>query len=68
MTKKVYFFIDDVIWALRDITREKPKSAFDQHFFKTLKECHDKYGAKVQLNLFYRTDFFTEMTNLRFQT
>ncbi len=58
MSKKAYFFIDDVIWCLRDITREKPKSIFDQHFFKALKEAHDKYGAKVQLNIFYRTDFY----------
>lgn len=58
MDKKTFFFIDDVIWFLRDITRERPASIFDQHFLKVLKTAHDKYGLKVQLNLFYRTDYF----------
>ena len=58
MTKKAYFFIDDVIWCLRDITRQKPKSIFDIPFMAMLKKAHDLYGLTVQLNLFYRTDFF----------
>ena len=58
MNKKVFFYIDDVIWVFRDLTRQRPKSIFDHHFLKPLKEAHDKYGAKVQLNAFYRTDFF----------
>lgn len=58
MAKKAYFFIDDVIWTLRDITRQKPKSLFDNPFIKMLKEAHDKYGVKTQLNLFWRTDYF----------
>jgi len=43
---------------LRDITRQKPASLFDNSFMKMLKTAHDKYGMKVQLNLFYRTDSF----------
>ena len=58
MTKKAFFYIDDVIWVFRDLTRQRPQSIFDHHFLKPLKEAHDKYGAKVQLNVFYRTDFF----------
>ncbi len=58
MEKLAYFFVDDVIWCLRDVAREKPQSIFDQPYFKLLKECHDKWGITVQLNLFYRTDFF----------
>lgn len=58
MSKKAYFYIDDTIWALRDITRIKPASMFDTPFFNMLKTAHDKYGLKVQLNLFYRTDSF----------
>ena len=56
--KKAYFFIDDVIWVLRDLARQKPASLFDNPFMKMLKTAHDKYGMKVQLNLFYRTDSF----------
>ncbi len=58
ITKQAYFFIDDVIWCLRDITRQKPKSLFDNEFFKMLKKCHDDFGMTVQMHLFYRTDFF----------
>ena len=56
--KQAYFFIDDFIWTLRDIARERPTSLFDNPYFKMLKDKHDKYGLTVQLNLFYRTDFF----------
>ena len=55
------FFIDDVIWFLRDLSRERPKSLFDNSFLKPLKEAHDRYGLKLQLNLFYRTDFYYGM-------
>ena len=58
MSKKAYFYIDDVIWPFRDITRERPASIFDQTLLKMLKEAHDKYGLKVVLNAFYRTDYF----------
>ncbi len=58
MEKLAYFFVDDVIWCIRDVARQKPTSIFEQPYFKLLKECHDKWGLKVQLNLFYRTDFF----------
>ncbi len=54
--KKAYFFIDDVIWVLRDLTRQHPASMFDNPYLKMLKEAHDKYGVKTTLNLFYRTD------------
>ena len=59
--RKVHFFIDDAIWFLRDITRQRPKSIFDTPFMKGLKEAHDRWGLKVQINLFYRTDFFYGM-------
>lgn len=56
MQKKAFFFIDDVIWVFRDLTRQKPESLFDHPFLAHLKEAHDRYGLKVQLNLFYQTD------------
>ncbi len=62
MEKQYYFsFIDDVIWVLRDLEREAPQSLFDNGFFKILKNAHEKYSLKVQLNLFYRTDFYYGM-------
>lgn len=58
MQKKAFFFIDDVIWLFRDLTRQRPASLFDNPFLKCLKDVHDRYGLKVQLHAFYRTDFF----------
>lgn len=58
MEKISYFFIDDVIWTFRDIARKNPKSLFDNEYMKMLKKAHDDNGLTVQLNLFYRTDFF----------
>ncbi len=58
MERISYFFIDDVIWVMRDIARERPKSIFDNAYMKMLKRAHDDFGLTVQLNLFYRTDFF----------
>ena len=56
MQKKAFFFIDDVIWVFRDLTRQNPESLFDHPFLAHLKEAHAQYGLKVQLNLFYQTD------------
>ena len=58
MSKQVYFFVDDVIWPFRDLTRERPTSLFDQRWLGMLKEAHDRFGLKVTLNAFYRTDYF----------
>lgn len=44
--------------GIRDVTRQKPKSLFDNPFLNMLKTAHDKYGVKTQLNLFYRTASF----------
>ena len=53
MNKKAFFFIDDVIWIFRDLTRQQPASLFDNPFLKALKTAHDRYGLKVQLHVFY---------------
>ena len=58
MKKISCFYTDDVIWCLRDVALERPKSIFDNAFFKMIKRAHDDFGMTMQLNLFYRTDFF----------
>lgn len=58
MNKKASFFIDDVLWVFRDLTREKPASLFDNSYMKALKDAHDMYGVKTQLNVFYKTSFW----------
>ena len=56
--KSTFFYFDDVIWLFRDLTRQRPKSIFDHFYLKVFKEAHEKYGLKVQMNVFYRTDYF----------
>ena len=58
MKKICCFYIDDVIFVMRDLAKMKPESIFDVPLFKVLKKGHDETGVTVQLNLFYRTDFF----------
>ena len=59
--RKAAMYIDDVIWVFRDLARMRPKSMFDNPLLGGLKDAHDRYGLKVQLNCFYRTDFFYGM-------
>ena len=56
--KRASFFIDDTIWTLRDLARTRPRSIFDVPMLKMLREAHDRWGLKVQMNLFCRTDYF----------
>ena len=62
MGKKYFFsFIDDAIWIFRDLTRQRPASLFDHPFFAILKNAHERWGLKTQINLFYRTDYYYGM-------
>ena len=54
-------YVDDVIWFLRDLARQRPKSIFDHPFMAGFRKVHRETGLKVQFNLFYRTDFFYGM-------
>lgn len=58
--KKAQFFIDDVIWVMRDLARERPKSLFDNGFMSILKRAHNEYGIKVQLNLCLRRSYLAD--------
>ncbi len=58
MDKKTYFYIDDVIWPFRDLTRQRPDSIYDHPFLGMLKRVHDETDMKVQLNVFLRTDYY----------
>lgn len=50
--------VDDNIWFLADLNRNKDvyTSIFDNDYLKVYKEAHDRFGAKVRLNLFYEID------------
>ena len=56
--KRAAFYIDDVIFCFRDLARDRPKSIWDHFYFAAFREAHAKYGLKVQMNIFYRNDFY----------
>lgn len=52
--------VDDNIWFLKDIAdnRHQYRSIFDNPYLGMFKDIHDKYGTKVQFNLYYQTEGF----------
>ncbi len=48
--------IDDNIFFLREIARERPKSLLDHFYLKNLYRLHQEYGTKFILKCFYRDD------------
>ena len=58
--KKYRISSDDNILFLADITANKDvyASIFDNPYLAVYKKAHDRYGAKVHLNLFYAFDRF----------
>ena len=63
--KKFIYFVDDNIRFFENITKNKPKSIFDDPYIGFHKEMHDKYGINVQFNLFYEYENFnlSQMTD-----
>ena len=54
--KRYAMRIDDNIFFLTDIARERPKSLFDHFYPAKLKKIHEKYGTKFILKCFFRND------------
>lgn len=48
--------VDDNIWWLAELNRDQPESIFDHPYLAIYKEAHERYGAKVRLNLFYQVE------------
>ena len=63
--KSFCFTIDDNIRFLKEVTAARPASLFDHPYPAMLRRLHERFGVKIQLNLFYRTEGFTlaDMTN-----
>ena len=59
------FTIDDNIRFLKEITEGAPSSLFHHPYTGMLRRLHERFGIKIQLNLFYRMAGFTlsEMTD-----
>ena len=56
--KTFTFTVDDNIRFLKELTQRDHNSLFDHPYLAMYKRLHDHFGAKVQLNLFYRTEDF----------
>ena len=54
--KRFNFFIDDHSFLFTDLSKQRPKKAFDHFYLAGLKKIHDQYGLKVTLNSFYHND------------
>ena len=57
--KKFCFTVDDNIRFLQELTQGDYDSLFSHPYTALLKRLHEKYGVKIQLNLFYENDSFT---------
>ena len=48
--------VDDVIWCLEDIYKNKYHSIFENPFFKLFQELHHQYHNHVQMHVYYQND------------
>ncbi len=53
------FTVDDNVRFLKEITETTPKSIFDHPYAAMLRRLHERFGIKIQLNLFYEMPGFT---------
>lgn len=65
MANLFIFTVDDNIRFLNDLTKVEFKSIFEHPYLGMYKRLHEKYGLKVQLNLFFEYPCFnlTQMTD-----
>ena len=65
MKKSFCFTVDDNIRFFRELTEQPFESIFDHPYLGMYKHLHEKYGLKVQMNLFFEDQYFdlTKMTD-----
>jgi len=56
--KKYRFSIDDNINVFKDLAKNNYSSLFENEYLAFLKSAHEKYGTKIQLNVYYKMDGF----------
>lgn len=59
--KSFVFTVDDNIRFLKEICERGYESIFDHPYLKMYKRLHEKFGVKVQLNLFFECEGFCLM-------
>ncbi len=55
-TGKYALSVDDNVWWLAELNRDRPASIFDHPYLAVYRRAHEEYGAKVRLNLFYQVE------------
>ena len=55
-TGKYALSVDDNIWWLAELNRDRPASIFDHPYLAIYRRAHEQFGAKVRLNLFYQVE------------
>jgi hypothetical protein len=53
---RYHFAVDDNIFFLRDIARQKYASLFDCFYLKTLRDLHKAYGTRFSANIYFAAD------------
>lgn len=56
--KNFCFTVDDNIRFFRELMETRPASIFDHPYLAMYRRLHEKFGLKVQLNLFYKEGDF----------
>lgn len=56
--KTFCFTVDDNIRFFRELSEHQHGSIFDHPYLAMYRRLHERYGLKVQLNLFYKADDF----------
>ncbi len=56
--KRYRFSVDDNILFLRDLERERPDSLFDHWYLGFWREMHERFGAKIHINIYYQCPGF----------
>ncbi len=57
--KNFCFTVDDNVRFLEEISESRPDSIFEHPYLAMMLRLHEKFGVKVQLNLFYRMEGFS---------
>ena len=52
------FSVDDNVLFLRDIARQRPRSLFDHPYLGFWRRMHERYGARIQFNIYYQCEGF----------
>ncbi len=56
--KRYRFSVDDNVLFLRDLAQEPPDSLFDHWYLSFWREMHERFGAKIHVNIYYQCPGF----------